>query len=61
MRVSAETIYTYLYVLSRGSLRKELLGYLRQHRKKRRPRSRGVDRRGQILEMISNYLAWILK
>jgi len=53
MRVCAETIYTYLYVLPRGSLRKELLGYLRQHRKQRRPRSRGVDRRGQIPEMIS--------
>mgnify|MGYP002633740771 CR=1 FL=1 len=51
--VCAETIYTYLYVLPRGSLRKELLGYLRQHRQKRRPRSRGVDRRGQIPEMIS--------
>ena len=32
MRVSAETIYTYLYVLPRGGLRKELLSYLRQHR-----------------------------
>ncbi len=53
MRVCAETIYTYLYVLPRGSLRKELLRYLRQHRKHRRPRSRGSDRRGQIPEMIS--------
>ena len=53
MRVCAETIYTYLYVLPRGSLRKELLSYLRQHRKKRRPRSRGSDRRGQIPEMVS--------
>jgi len=53
MRVSAETIYTYLYVLPRGELRRELLGYLRQHHKQRRPRSRGQDRRGQIPEMIS--------
>jgi transposase, IS30 family len=53
MRVCAETVYTYLYVLPRGSLRKELLGYLRQHRKQRRPRSRGTDRRGQIPEMVS--------
>jgi len=51
--MSAETIYTYLYVLPRGELRKELLSYLRQHHKKRRPRSRGEDRRGQIPEMIS--------
>lgn len=53
LRVCAETIYTYLYVLPRGSLRKSLLGHLRQHRKARRPRSRGNDRRGQIPEMIS--------
>jgi IS30 family transposase len=53
MRVCAETIYTYLYVLPRGALRRELLAYLRQHHKRRRPRSRGTDRRGQIPEMIS--------
>lgn len=53
MRVSAETIYTYLYVLPRGELRRELLGYLRQHHKQRRLRSRGKDRRGQIPDMIS--------
>lgn len=53
MRISHETIYGYLYVLPRGGLRKELLGYLRQHRKQRHRRSRGQDRRGQIPEMIS--------
>lgn len=53
LRVCAETIYTYLYVLPRGSLRKALLSHLRQHRKTRRPRSRGNDRRGQIPDMIS--------
>lgn len=53
MRVCAETIYTYLYVLPRGSLRQSLLRCLRQHRKARRPRSRGNDRRDQIPEMIS--------
>ena len=53
MRVCAETIYTYLYVLPRGGLRQSLLRCLRQHRKARRPRSRGLDRRGQIPEMIS--------
>lgn len=53
LHVSAETIYSYLYVLPRGELRRELLSHLRQHRKTRRPRSRGVDRRGQIPEMIS--------
>lgn len=53
MRVCAETIYTYLYVLPRGELRRELLSHLRQHHKQRRPRSRGTDRRGQIPEMLS--------
>jgi IS30 family transposase len=52
-QVSAETIYSYLYVLPRGELRRELLNHLRQHRKHRRPRSRGTDRRGQIPEMVS--------
>jgi len=53
LQVNAETIYSYLYLLPRGELRRELLSYLRQHRKNRRPRSRGTDRRGQIPEMIS--------
>lgn len=53
MRLSHEALYTYLYVLPCGALRRELLSYLRQHRTRRRQRSRGVDRRGQIPEMIS--------
>lgn len=40
-----ETIYTALYALPRGELRKELLSALRQGRQNRRPRSRGSDRR----------------
>lgn len=51
--VSTETIYAALYVLPRGSLRSELLATLRQARKTRRPRARGVDRRGQIPNMTS--------
>ena len=50
-QLSAETIYVGLYVLPRGTLRSELLAALRQARKARRPRSRGVDRRGQIPNM----------
>lgn len=53
MRLSHEALYTYLYVLPRGALRAELLSCLRQHRQRRRPRSRGEDRRGHITEMIS--------
>jgi transposase, IS30 family len=53
MRVSHETIYRSLYILPRGGLRSELLTLLRQSRKKRRPRSRGKDRRGVIPGMVS--------
>ena len=40
-----------LSVLPRGTLRSELLAALRQARKARRPRARGIDRRGQIPNM----------
>lgn len=47
-RVSHEAIYNALYVMPRGSLKKELIACLRQGNGKRRPRSRGKDRRQQI-------------
>jgi len=53
MQVSHETIYTYVYIQSRGVLKKELISYLRQKRKRRRPHSRRADGRGSIPEMIS--------
>lgn len=57
MQVSHETIYTYIYVLPRGSLKKELLAYLRQQKKYRRRQGknqpRNEEKRGQIPEMIS--------
>jgi IS30 family transposase len=40
MQVSHESIYTYVYCLSRGSLKKELVSYLRQKRVHRGPRTR---------------------
>ncbi|MBX9885053.1 MAG: IS30 family transposase, partial [Novosphingobium sp.] len=43
--VCHESIYTALYALPRGELRRELLATLRQGRQNRRPRSRGGDRR----------------
>jgi hypothetical protein len=52
----AETIYAALYVLPRGTLHSARLTTLRQARKARRPRSRGVDRRGQIPNMTP--IAW---
>jgi IS30 family transposase len=53
MRVSPEAIYTYLYVLPRGSLKKELLACLRQNRKRRHKQRRGVTAKRDIEDMIS--------
>ena len=53
MRVSNETVYTHLYCLPKGELRKELLSYLRQEGKLRSNRQSSKDRRGQIPEMVS--------
>jgi transposase, IS30 family len=53
MHISHESIYTYIYMLPRGELKKELQRYLRQHHRVRKRRSGERDRRGQIPEMIS--------
>jgi len=53
MQLSHESIYTYLYVLPKGSLRKELIGYLRQRKRLRKRRKRSTEQRGTIPEMIS--------
>jgi IS30 family transposase len=52
MRISHETIYQSLYVQSRGELRRQLTANLRHQRTKRRPRARGLERRGRILGMV---------
>jgi len=52
MRVSHETIYTSLFVQSRGTLRQELTGFLRTGRAVRRPQGRASDGRGQIPGMV---------
>jgi IS30 family transposase len=53
MQISHESIYTYIYLLPRGELRKELIGYLRQKKKSRYPRKGKNDKRGKIPSMIS--------
>jgi len=53
MRVSPETIYTYLYVLPRGALKKELLACLRQNRKHRHKQRRGTIAKREIEDMLS--------
>ena len=50
---SHECIYTALYALGRGELKRELIAHLRQGHHTRRPRSRGADRRkGFVTEDI---------
>ena len=53
LQVSHETIYTAIYAMPRGELRTEVVGWLRQGHAKRRPRTRGEDRRGQIPDMVN--------
>jgi IS30 family transposase len=53
MTASHETIYTYLYVLPRGQLKKEMLSYLWQKRHLRKKIFRPHDHRGQIPDPIS--------
>ncbi len=51
--VSHATIYTDIDAMPRGELRTEIISLLRQSRRIRRPRARGEDRRGQILDIVS--------
>jgi len=53
MRISHEAIYTYIYLLPRGALKKELISYLRQQKKSRYSRKGKYDKRGKIPDMIS--------
>lgn len=57
MRISHEAIYQYIYVLPRGSLKKELISALRQERKYRRKKGgrKGTpeEKRGKIADMLS--------
>ena len=53
MRISPEAIYTYIYILPRGSLKKELAACLRQNHKRRYKQSRGVKNTRKIEDMLS--------
>lgn len=53
LQASHETIYTYLYCLPRGALKKELLSCLRSDRKRRHRRKTTHEKRGQIIDMLS--------
>lgn len=51
--VSHETIYSAIYAIPRGALRRELTVLLRQGRAQQRPRSRGEERRGRMHDLPS--------
>lgn len=53
MQISSESIYTYIYLLPRGELKKELIGYLRQKKKSRYSRKGTNEKRGKLPDMIS--------
>ena len=57
MRISHETIYQYIYVLPRGSLKRTLIQALRQERKRRRSqgsrKGTAAETRGKIADMLS--------
>jgi IS30 family transposase len=53
MRIAPETIYSYLFVLPKGSLKKELLACLRQNHKRRHKQSRTAESTRKIEDMLS--------
>jgi transposase, IS30 family len=56
-RVSHETIYTAIYAMPRGELRRKLVGLLRQGRSaRRRTRPPGSDKRGKLPDLPSIHL-----
>jgi IS30 family transposase len=57
MRVSHETIYTSLYVQSRGALRKDLTGHLRTGRALRKPRAQTQGRAERVGSPLRNVIS----
>ena len=53
MRISPETIYSYLYVLSRGALKSKIVSSLRQHHAYRRKRNKDRRKSGSIQDYLS--------
>lgn len=52
MRISHQTIYSYIYVLPRGTLKRQLVASLRRHHKHRHKRKSGL-RGGPITDYLS--------
>ena len=53
MRVSHETIYSYIYVLPRGTLKLELISCLRRHHKYRQKKGAKRENSGPIQDYLS--------
>ena len=53
MRVSHETIYSYLYILPRGALKREIVSSLRQHHLHRREKNKDRQKTGSITDYLS--------
>ena len=53
MRVSHETIYSYLYILPRGALKREIVSSLRQHHLHRRKKNKNRQKPGSIADHLS--------
>ena len=53
MQISHETIYTFIYMMPRGDLRKQLVESLRHKKRKRSKRGLTIERRGKIPDMVS--------
>jgi IS30 family transposase len=53
LSVSHETIYTAIYALPRGELRRELISYLRRDKPLRGRKPKGSERRGKLCNMTN--------
>jgi IS30 family transposase len=53
MHISHETIYSYLYVLPKGTFRKQLISQLRRNHKYRQKRAKDSQSRGSIQDFLS--------
>jgi len=53
MRISHETIYSYIYILPRGRLKRRLVSYLRRNHKHRRKRNSNRRNNGPIQDYLS--------
>lgn len=53
MQISHESIYSFIYMMPLGDLRKQLINSLRQKKQKRNKRGLSIERRGKIPDMVS--------